>query len=56
MSEDKEKKCCSDRENEIIRGFKFGFGFFLAFLAGFLIVDLLAIVIYLIAKSAGVNF
>lgn len=55
MSEDKEKSICCEG-NEIIRGFKFGFGFFLAFLAGFLIVDILAIAIYLIAKAAGFNF
>jgi type III secretory pathway component EscR len=55
MSDDKEKKACCEG-SEIMRGFKFGFGLFLAFLAGFLIVDLIAIVIYLIAKAAGFNF
>lgn len=54
MAEEEKKECC--KGNEIIRGFKFGFGFFLAFLAGFLIVDLLAIIIYLIAKAAGFSF
>lgn len=55
MSEAKEKKVCCEG-SEIVRGFRFGFGFFLAFFAGFLIVDILAIVIYLVAKAAGISF
>jgi hypothetical protein len=55
MADDKDKKVCCEG-NEIIRGFRFGFGFFLAFSAGFLIVDLLAIVIYLVAKAVGFSF
>lgn len=55
MSDIKDKKVCCEG-NEIIKGFRFGFGFFLAFLAGFLIVDLLVIVIYLIAKATGFSF
>lgn len=54
MAEENKKVCCEG--NEIVRGFKFGFGFSLAFLTGFLIVDLLAIAIYLIARGIGFSF
>lgn len=50
-----DKECCGGSKNRIMMGFQFGFGMFLAFLAGFLIVDLIAIVIYLVARATGVG-
>lgn len=51
-----EKTCCCGEKNEILHGFKFGFGFFLAFLAGWSIVTILSIVLYYLLKAIGLGF
>lgn len=40
----------------VLSGFKFGFGFYVAFLTGTLIVFGLAVVIYYCLKAVGVSF
>lgn len=56
MAEEKNKKadCCCD--HSVVSGFKLGFGIYLAFLAGNLILALIVIVIYYLIRALGLSF
>jgi len=40
------KECCSSKENKVIAGFKYGFGIYIAFLTGTVILGLLTSLIW----------
>lgn len=53
---DNKTECCSCNCFSVINGFKFGFGVFIAFLAGIIIVILLAIALFYLLSALGINF
>lgn len=58
MAENKKDQdmCCCGEKNSIMGGFKFGFGVYLAFLAGTIIVTLFAIIIFYALSALKINF